>query len=266
MLNFIKGIAIGAGAILPGISSGVLCVIFGIYNVLVDKTLNFFKNVKENFKFLLPIVLGAFFGIVIFGNILKYFFYNFPMQTQFTFLGLILGSMPILLKKANSINGFRLHYLLFLFISFIIAISLIIIEKNNFFEYISIGDFSFFYLVMAGFCMSIGVVVPGVSSSVILMILGVYYTYLDAISNLNIYILIPIGIGLFAGGFLFLKLIEYLLSKFEVQTYYCIIGFVIGSIFILYSKLSFNIEGLVSIICLLLGFFITKLFKKMEKT
>ena len=70
--DYFKGLAIGSGAILPGISSGVLCVIFGIYEKLLDSILNFFKNVKENFKFLLPIILGTGSGIILFSNILNY--------------------------------------------------------------------------------------------------------------------------------------------------------------------------------------------------
>lgn len=90
IFNFIKGIAIGAGAILPGISSGVICVIFGIYEKLLNAVLNFFKNLKENFKLLFPIALGAVIGIVLFGNILKSLFYTYPIQTKFTFIGLII--------------------------------------------------------------------------------------------------------------------------------------------------------------------------------
>ena len=105
-LDFFKGIAIGAGAILPGISSGVLCVVFGIYETLLNCALNFFKNFKYNFKLLFPIVLGAFVGVVLFGNILKYIFYAYPIQTKSIFVGLIIGSIPELLKEAKSKKRF----------------------------------------------------------------------------------------------------------------------------------------------------------------
>ena len=66
--NFFKGIAIGAGAILPGISSGVFCVIFGIYEKLLDSTLYFFKDIKKNLKFLFTLIVGSIFGFIIFSN------------------------------------------------------------------------------------------------------------------------------------------------------------------------------------------------------
>ena len=111
ILNFCIGILIGAGAILPGISSGVLCVIFGIYEKLVNSVLNFFKDTKNNFKFLFPIVSGSFVGIIALGNVLKFLFTTFPTPTKFAFIGLIVGEVPILCKKANKDVGFRLTYM-----------------------------------------------------------------------------------------------------------------------------------------------------------
>ena len=91
--NFIKGTFIGIGAILPGISSGVICIIVGLYEKLLDSILGFFKNIKGNLIFLFPIVTGAFVGCVLFSNILVYFFNTIPMQTKSLFIGLLLGSI-----------------------------------------------------------------------------------------------------------------------------------------------------------------------------
>lgn len=90
------------------------------------------------------------------------------------------------------------------------------------------------------------------------MILGVYSTYLSAISNLNIYILIPMVIGIIIGSFIFMKAIQILLNKYHSQTMFGIIGFGLGSIFILYPSYSFNISSLISIILLVLGYYIGK--------
>ena len=183
ILDIIKGIALGAGAILPGISSGVICVIFGIYEKLLNCVLNFFKNIKENFKILFPIVLGAFIGIILFGNILKYLFYAYPIQIKFIFIGLILGSIPSLIKQAYYRKTFRLHYLLYLIASLILAIFLVILE-NKLSISSSNTSFSIPYLILSGFFMSAGVIVPGVSSTLILMLLGVYDAYLLSVSTL----------------------------------------------------------------------------------
>lgn len=166
--NFLIGILLGAGAILPGVSSGVLCVIFGIYDKLINSIFGLFKNFKKNFSFLFPIFIGGVIGVLLFGNILKALFERFPTQTSFCFIGLILGSIPILIKKVNSEYTFRLRYLLFALVAFIIGCFLVFLENKLNLSQIE-GNFSLAFLVLSGFLMSIGVVFPGVSNTLILM-------------------------------------------------------------------------------------------------
>ncbi len=256
ILNCLKGIALGAGAILPGISSGVLCVSFGIYEKLLDSILNFFKDIKRNIKFLLPIVIGSGIGIILFGNLLRILFSNFEIPTKFCFIGIILGGVPSILKNANSKNGFRLHYLIYTLITLLFTLLLLYIENQT-----SSSNFAnnttFLYLVLGGFIMSIGVVVPGISSTVLLMLLGIYDVYLLAVSNVNLYILIPMGIGVLLGGYIFLKITKYFLDNFHTQTYYAILGFILGSIPVLYSGLGFNFSSIISVILFMIGFYIS---------
>ena len=252
--DFFIGILIGAGAILPGVSSGVICVITGIYDKLITSIFNLFKDFKKNFNFLLPLAVGGFVGVFLFGNILKTLFNMFPVQTSFCFIGLILGSIPLLVKKINHEHTFKLHYLLFTIASFALGYFLVILENN--FSFNLVSDYAFGFLVLSGFLMSIGVIVPGVSNTIILMCLGVYSVYINAISTLNLSILIPIGIGLILGGIIFLVIIKYLLKHFYMQTYYSIIGFTLGSVLVLYSPISFDFVGFISVILLVLGFWI----------
>lgn len=269
-----KGIFIGAGAILPGISSGVLCVIFGIYDKLVESVLGIYKDFKNNFRFLFPIIIGTFLGVILFGNILKIVLTNFPMQTKYAFIGLILGSIPVLLKKINSKNGFRLHYLIYTVGAFLIGFLMVIMEENiakNILLNVNLTDtYNYFsiekviFLIVVGICMSVGIVVPGVSSTIILMCFGVYNIYISAIANLNIYILVPLGIGVVIGGIIFLNIINYLLKKFYMQTFYSIIGFTLGSVLVLYIPLSFNVTGIISIILLIIGFYTASFFESKQ--
>lgn len=258
--NCAMGIAIGSGAILPGISSGVFCVIFGIYEKLIDSILNFFKFPKKNFKFLLPIFIGMFIGVFIFGNLINYFLIKYPIQTKSIFTGLILGSIPSLFKEVNKSYKFELKYLLFTLISFILGILSVFLESNISTNVVSV-NFNFLYLLLAGFLMSIGVIVPGVSSTVILMLMGVYGSYISSISSLYFPILIPLGIGLILGSIIFMKITNFLLKKFYTQTFYTIIGFTLGSIFVLFPDISFDISGIISILCIGIGCIVINLFK-----
>lgn len=249
--NFIKGIAIGAGAILPGISSGVLCVVFGIYEKILNSILGFFKNIKENLKFLSPLFLGSLLGILIFSNILNYLLYAYPIQTKSTFVGFILTTIPSLLKDVNKKYKFRLYYILYLILALAFGIFTVIIEKN--FVTSSYDEFNYFYLILCGFLMSIGIVVPGVSSTIILMLLGVYSAYLTSISSIYLPILAPMGIGLLIGSFIFMKLTKICLDKFYPQTFYTIIGFTLGSILVIWPDFTFDFNGLWSFLCMMIG-------------
>ena len=261
LLNCFKGILIGSGAILPGISSGVLCIIFGIYEKLLDSIIHFFKDIKNNIKFLLPIAIGVAIGVLIFSNFLNYFLINFPIQTKSIFIGLILGSLPSLIKESKKKSEFKPIFLLYTLLAFLFGVFLVVLENiipNN----ETNSTFSFLYLMIAGFIMSVGIIVPGVSSTIILMLMGVYSTYLASVSTLYFPVLIPMGIGLILGCLIFMKLTDFLLNNFYEKTFYSIIGFSLGSILVLIPNISSSLTGIISLLCILLGFLLFSLFGK----
>ena len=158
LFNFIKGIFIGFGAILPGISSGVICMIVGLYEKLLNSILNFFKDIKGNMEFLFPIATGAITGIVLFSHVLLYCFNVIPCQTKSLFIGLLLGSICTLAKsnKKNDNNYKNLSFL----ICFLIGLGLIYLENILTININNSFNPNFFFLVLSGFFMSIGIVVP----------------------------------------------------------------------------------------------------------
>lgn len=252
ILDFCKGILIGAGCILPGISSGVLCVIFGIYEKILDSVLNFFSDIRKNFKFLLPIALGGTVGIVIFSKILQYLLYKFPMQTKSIFIGLILGGVVLLFKQMSTKEKFKIKEFFCLLVSLGIGIGMVYIENKV--RGASIENVSYIYLVFSGFLMSIGIVVPGVSNTIILMLLGVYSLYLSSVSTLYLPVLIPMGIGLLLGSLIFMKIIKVLLEKCYVQTMFSIIGFTLGSILVLFPDVCTVMDFVITGICVICGY------------
>lgn len=254
-INIFKGFCIGTGAILPGISSGVICVILGIYENLINSLLGFFKDTKKNFNFLLPIVIGGFLGFFIFGNFLNYLLTTFPVQIKSIFIGLILGSIPSLIKSISSKCKIKISYFAFSFVSFIIGLLLIYIENCASLN-LNI-NINFYYYLLAGFAMSIGVVVPGISSTVILMIMGIYSIYLNSIATLNFSVLFPIAIGLFFGCIFFMIIIKYLFKHYYCQTFFSIIGFTLGSIGIIFPPITSLSTFLLAIVCCFLGFYVS---------
>ena len=152
---------------------------------------------------------------------------------------------PSLIKKIDVQERFKFNNIWYMILSMIIGFTMIAVENRI--SITSNTEFSFMYLVFAGACMSIGVVVPGISSTIILMILGVYSAYISSIAEVYLPIILPIGIGLSIGSLICMKIIKYLLYKYYIKTYYSIIGFSVGSAFVLYPGINFDLTGVISI-------------------
>lgn len=157
-----------------------------------------------------------------------------------------------MIKDITKKCDFKPKYLVFTIFSFLLGIILVFLENNLSFS--QNNNFNSIYLFISGFAMSIGIIVPGISSTIILMLLGVYSIYLSSVSSVYLPILIPLGLGVILGGILFMKLTHFLLDKFYAQTFYCIIGFTIGSILVLIPKLGSGIDFLIFALCVFLGF------------
>ena len=233
----------------------------GLYEKIVDSIIHFFKDIKNNFKFLFPIGVGTIIGIFTVGNILKVLFSNFIMPTSFAFMGLILGGLKLIIKEAN-VKRIKFTHIICILVTFSLSLFLIAIEKNNLF---SSKDVSFKYLLLCGFFMSAGIIIPGLSKTVILMFLGIYELYLASISSIHIQFLFPLGIGIAIGSIVFLFVLNLLFKYFKSYTYFGIIGLVIGSIFILYPGFTFNIQGLISILLLIIFFIVGLKLSNLQK-
>ncbi len=269
IINFLKGAIIGISNVIPGVSGGTMAVSMGIYEKLIDTIGNFFRNFKktfvENMKFLLPIVLGAGVAIILFSKLITFLLQDYSMQTQFAFIGLILGSLPFIFKKSKE-KGFKWTYIIPAIITFAIGITLAILElKGITGEPIASFNIDFVTVILLfvyGFISAASMVIPGISGSFVLLLMGAYTAIMTAISTLNILVLIPFAIGVAVGIIACSKLINWLLNHFYGYTYYAIIGFVIGSLPAIFPGFSFDIAGFVSIVVLILGFVSSFLISK----
>ena len=130
---------------------------------------------------------------------------------------------------------FKPSYLIFTFVTLLVGILLVILEKKI--SRFNDVNYNFLFLIISGFLMSAGIIIPGVSNTLILMLLGIYEHYLDAVSIIYLPFLFPLGIGIIIGSIFFMKLTKFLLDKFYPQTFFAIIGFTLGSVFILYQRI-----------------------------
>lgn len=243
-LSFVKGGIIGIANIIPGVSGGSLAVSLSIYEPLLDAIGNFFKNKRKNFYILLPIVLGVIAGVLAGSKLVAYALSNFYPQTILLFVGLIFGGTSLLMRKTHSHYNLSNLLVFGFFFALVIVINFALPEAKN----VSFDDMALFDYVKLFFMGIIGattMVIPGVSGSFVLMLLGYYEPILKVISSItnfallksNLLVLIPFGIGAVVGIVFIAKLITRLLKTHEIKTYFAIIGFVLSSIVVLLLQL-----------------------------
>lgn len=246
--NFLKGVAMSISQIVPGVSGGTIAMILGIYDKLLHAVNNIFKDFKNQYRILLQVGIGAVVGILLFSNIVKTLFDNYPIPIGYLFIGVILGGAPLMYRKAT-VKGINKKSLLYLVLGILIV--LMMGSPNNDASAIitSLSLFNFIWLFIGGVVVAVALILPGISGSFMLYILGLYNTVITAVVKFNIPILIPIVLGGIVGTLLTARIIEVLLNKFPEQTYMLIFGFILGSVFSVFP----GVDGLSSLIGIILG-------------
>ena len=280
---FIKGMAIGIANAIPGVSGGTIAFVLGIYEKLTYSISTLptaliklkWKDIIESLKILIPTFLGAAVSIFLFLNIINYLFSNYPVPTKIFFVGLVLGSFPFVTKTVEKYN-FKV-FLAFFLGAFIMAI-FVYFDINEpeineaVGETVSSSNFSFVYGIKLFFCgiaAAIAMVIPGISGSLLLLILGEYENISYFVSNMtsnlnNIYPLIFLGIGILIGIFLISKLITILIQKYRSMLF----GFVLGILIVSFLSLWPNITSLsipmlaATVLSMCLGFLVAIVMEK----
>ena len=269
IINILRGFVLGIANIIPGVSGGTLAITLGIYEKLIETISDFKNKIKENFKFLVFIVLGVGIALLVFSNIVSFCLDKYPFATILFFIGIIVGGVPKLLKKVN--KSFNIPNLFIGIITFSIVIIMSLIGNvNNEVSLESLNVIKLITLFISGMIASSSMLLPGISGSFVLMLIGYYKPIINAIKELtrfsnlfhNVVILSFMGLGIILGIVLAAKLINWLLKKYEVPTYYGIIGFVIASIICIFmNALTYSvgiIEIVVGVILLLIGIMISR--------
>ncbi len=219
-----QGALIGFGFILPGISGGVLCVIFGIYKPIMELLADPFKKFKTHVPKLLPVFVGFVLGTCVIAKVLSKALEVYPAQCVCLFVGLIIGMIPSLYKEAGE-QGRNKASFVAMGSGFVLILALLIGLMA--FSVTIVPNFG--WEMFIGFCLALSIIAPGMSSSTFLMPLGLYNVMADAIGNLDFKVLVPIGIGGVVTVLLFAKLMDNLLKKHYSVSFHAITGVVIAA-------------------------------------
>ena len=238
---FLKGIAVGIAMIIPGVSGGTLAVILKIYDDLINAINQIFKHFKDSMKVILPVLLGAVVGFIALVFPLKWGLEHCPLIVVTLFVGFIVGSLPSLYKNVGGKESPISFIWGVIFLALMIGLCFLPSANVN---TISLNVGTWFYLVLIGFIVSSALVAPGISGSMLLMVLGFYESILNIVSEIikfqnlghNILILIPLAIGIVLGFFVVSFVMGKLLKHYPVPTYFAIMGLIVGSIACIYTK------------------------------
>ena len=251
LIRMLKGAFIGTGFILPGISGGALAAVFGLYERMIKFLADIRKDFRENLFFFLPVGIGGLMGIFIFSVVLSLFFEMAETQIIWFFIGCIVGTLPSLWSQAGR-EGRRKHHVAILIICFTAALLFL-----QFIEAAAGGamPLNIYTWAVAGALIAFGAVVPGLSTSTLLIFLGLYAPMTRGIADLDLYVIIPIGIG---GAFTiiaFSRMMAFVLDRAYSALFHGIVGFVLASTILIipidYDY--FSIGGLLCLMVLILG-------------
>lgn len=254
----VKGFIMGIANIIPGVSGGTLALTLGIYERFIGAISHFFSNLKENIKFLLPIAIGLGLAILSMSRVIDYSYEHFPIPTTLFFVGLVIGGIPMLYHKVKGKKeGKQISSWIILLMTFSLVIVMAFADQlfgtTAKVNLSGLDLWGYIILFFVGVIAAATMVIPGVSGSLVLMLLGYYYPILKVVKSLtkfenlgeNIMIAGIFGVGVLVGIVLISKIIEFLLKKFETKTYYGVLGFIFASILAIPISTYNEVENLV---------------------
>ncbi len=244
ILLVIKGFIMGIANIIPGVSGGTLALTLGIYEDFIGAISHFFRNIKKHVSFLLPIFVGILLSVITMSNVISTCFDQYPIPTTLFFMGLVIGGIPMLLKRVkNTKEKKQVSSYVIALITFSIVMIMAFSEQifgsglgNVSFSNMAVFDYVILFFV--GLIAAATMVIPGVSGSLVLMLLGYYLPIIGVLKELtkfenlgpNLLVAFVFGVGVLVGIVAISKMIEYLLEKFEAKTFFGVIGFILASI------------------------------------
>lgn len=250
VIQVLEGALIGLGAVLPGISGGVLSVIFGIYRPIMELLSNPITNFRTHVPKLMPVIIGGVIGFLGVANVLSFFLEKYPDPSVCVFIGLITGMLPSLFREAGEQGRSRASWVSMILCMCVLFALLLGLRMLH----IDIQP-NFFWYLFCGFCLALSVIAPGMSFSTLLMPMGLYVPFVDGIGSLDLGILVPGGIGAAVTVICLARAINSLFEHHYSVAFHGIIGIVIAATIMTIPFSGFR-DGrsiLINLICVAVG-------------
>lgn len=225
ILWVIQGFIVGVGAILPGVSGGTLCYSFGIYDPIIEVLTNPFKGIKKHWKLIIFVGIGGVLGFVGFAGVTNWLLELNEAVVLCVFVGLIAGTLPEIWKDAGS-EGRNKFSIIALAVSFLAILAVFYVFKNVLILTIKPNLVGW---LLCGLLWGLSFIIPGFSSSTLLLFFGIYGQMSEGISQLDFKVLLPLGVAMLATLLLFSQIMKLVFGKLHNIASHCVLGFVIAT-------------------------------------
>jgi len=270
--NFFYGLAFGIIETIPGVSGGTIAIILGYYFELIEVINHFTENLKKNLQFLVPLVIGIVTGILVFSSIVSYLLVHYSFPTMLFFIGLVTGIIPHIFSKVRD-DGQSLKFkdIVLIVIPFLVLLTISFLKgasgaKPE--DLINTVDVPFMiFIFFSGVLGAVALVIPGISGSFVLLLLGIYPLAIYALSSIRLFladisniqlmlkickVVAPLAVGIVVGGLSMTRIIEKLLKNYHKILYSIIFGLLLGSVCVLFKNPLVYRSG-ISVIIIVLG-------------
>ena len=256
LLAALYGLVFGIANIIPGVSGGTMLVVFGCYDKVCGALSLNFKEIKKNIVFLIFFGIGAVIGLLGFAFVITWLFDNFPTETYMFFMGLIVGSVPLIIRNATVKQSFTAVCAVPFVLALALVVGLSMLEQSGGAAASQPeGLLAFVLYLVAGFVAAVAMIIPGVSGSFIMVLFGTYEAVVGSLKSLDFAIIIPTAIGVIAGLVLGARLITFLLKKYRLMVFSAILGLVVGSLYAIFPVgFGLNVHTFIGAVTLAAGF------------
>ena len=264
MERFFKGIIVGLGGVAPGLSGSVLLIIFGLYQKTLEALGTLLSDLRKNLRFLAPLVAGMFLGVLLFSKLIDFFLNTYEMPTRFCFLGLIVGTLPMVWQEVKK-EGFSRKYYPVIALAVLAGTWFFTVNPNAFPQ---VTDPTLVQKLLLGVAVAATAIVPGVDPAVFLSTLGFYEMYVSALANLELSILIPMVGGLAVGAVAISFGMSWLFRRFYTASFSVIFGIFLSMIPNMLTEdcvLGWNGTSVISAAVLILGFLVSWYLGDLER-
>lgn len=263
LFKILAGAIIGVGAVLPGVSGGVLCVIFGIYPLVMELLSHPFKDLKSKLSLLYPYLIGLVLGFLGIARLLGFLLTRFEAPSVCVFVGLVAGMLPSLFVSVGK-GRTRIFSYISMTASCLLVLLVLLALRFTSVEIVP----GFFWYILCGVAVAISIIVPGMSFSTLLMPLGLYTPLVDGIGRIDFAVLIPVGIGAAVTVVAFARLVSHLFDRYYSVAQSAVIGIVIAATAVIIPYESFGASwgsAILNTICLALGLGAALLLSRLNK-